>query len=128
MVRERIRFQKPVLPSGEAIERYLARSREERWFSNFGPCAELHRARLTDAVGRPCVVVSNATLGLMVAIAALRSRAPQGAAEVLVPGGVLALIGMLGDLADPDLFAAVDEIENQSFQPSGGVPQAGPAL
>ena len=42
------------------------------------------------------------------------------AAEVLVPGGVLALIGMLGDLADPDLFAAVDEIEKQSFHPTGG--------
>ena len=36
-----IRFQRPTFPSGEAIERYLAVSRRERWFSNFGPCAEL---------------------------------------------------------------------------------------
>ncbi len=42
------------------------------------------------------------------------------AAELLVPGGVLALIGMLGDLADPELYAAVDEIEKQCFKPSGG--------
>jgi len=37
------------------------------------------------------------------------------AAELLVPGGVLALIGMLGDLADPALYAAVDEIERRAF-------------
>ena len=80
-----IRFQRPTLPSAEAIERYLSRSREERWFSNFGPCAELLRERLTEAAGRPCVVVANATLGLMVAIASLRRFAPRAAREVLVP-------------------------------------------
>jgi dTDP-4-amino-4,6-dideoxygalactose transaminase len=84
-VAEALRFQKPVLPSGEAIERYLALARERRWFSNFGPCCELLQARLTDATGRPCVAVSNATVGLMVAIAALRSEAPKGADEALVP-------------------------------------------
>ena len=42
------------------------------------------------------------------------------AAEVLVPGGVLALIGMLGDIADPELYAAVDGIEKESFHPAGG--------
>jgi dTDP-4-amino-4,6-dideoxygalactose transaminase len=80
-----IRFQRPTLPSGEAIERYLARSREQRWFSNFGPCSELLRARLSEATGRPCVPVSNATLGLLVAIAAVRNRGPLGASEALVP-------------------------------------------
>lgn len=80
-----IRFQRPTFPSGEAIERYLRLSRDERWFSNFGPCAELLRERLTAATGRPTVLVGNATLGLMVAIAALRGRAQQGADEVLVP-------------------------------------------
>lgn len=85
LVSERIRFQKPVLPSSEAIEQYLALSRDERWFSNFGPCAELLRTRLTEATGRPCVLVSNATLGLMVAIAVLRRRAASDAREVIVP-------------------------------------------
>ena len=32
---------------------------------------------------------------------------------MLVPGGVLALFGMPAELKDPDLFAAVDEIEEQ---------------
>lgn len=35
------------------------------------------------------------------------------AVELLVPGGVLALFGMPAELADPDLFSAVDEIEKQ---------------
>ncbi|HEY8318424.1 MAG TPA: methyltransferase domain-containing protein [Amnibacterium sp.] len=37
------------------------------------------------------------------------------AAELLAPGGVLALIGMLGDLADPGLSEAVDAIERRAF-------------
>lgn len=33
------------------------------------------------------------------------------AAELLVPGGVLALFGMPADIGDPELFAAVDAVE-----------------
>lgn len=80
-----IRFQRPTFPSSEAIEGYLRRSREESWYSNFGPCAELLSARLTEATGRPSIVISNATLGLMVGAAALRGRGPEGATEALVP-------------------------------------------
>lgn len=80
-----IRFQRPVFPSAEAIEQYLRPAREERWFSNFGPCSELLASRLTEETGRPCVVVGNATLGLIVALAALRRRAPRTASEVIVP-------------------------------------------
>jgi dTDP-4-amino-4,6-dideoxygalactose transaminase len=80
-----IRFQRPSFPSAEAIEGYLSRSREESWYSNFGPCAELLSERLTEATGRPSIVVGNATLGLMVGAAALRSRRPEGATEALVP-------------------------------------------
>ena len=80
-----IRFQRPSFPSSEAIERYLRRSRDEGWFSNFGPCAELLRDRLSEATGRHCTVVANATLGLMVGAAALRDRGPEGATEALVP-------------------------------------------
>ena len=84
-MQEPFRFQRPVLPSAEAIERYLALAREERWFSNFGPCCKLLQQRLSDATGRSCVAVSNATLGLIVSIAALRSDANPDAREVLVP-------------------------------------------
>jgi dTDP-4-amino-4,6-dideoxygalactose transaminase len=80
-----IRFQRPLLPPAEAIERYLSLARETRWFSNFGPCSELLRTRLTEASGRPCVLVANATLGLMTAIAALCGREGREAGEALVP-------------------------------------------
>jgi dTDP-4-amino-4,6-dideoxygalactose transaminase len=84
-MRDALRFQRPILPESDAIERYLSLSRAERWFSNFGPCSELLQARLSGAAGRPCVLVANATLGLMAAIATLRDQAPTGADEVLVP-------------------------------------------
>jgi dTDP-4-amino-4,6-dideoxygalactose transaminase len=77
-----IQFQKPGLPSSESIERYLAVSRASHRFSNYGPCWQLLRDRLTEATGRPCVPVSSGTLGLMVAIAVLRRR---GANEALMP-------------------------------------------
>jgi SAM-dependent methyltransferase len=35
------------------------------------------------------------------------------AVELLVPGGVLALVGRPAELKDPDLFAAVDELEKR---------------
>ena len=93
---ESLRFQRPRLPSSEAIERYLGLARERRWFSNFGPCCELLQARLREATGRPCVAVSNATLGLIVAIAALRDEAPVGASEMLVPSFAFAASAQAG--------------------------------
>ena len=72
-----------MLASPEAIERYLGRSRDARWFSNFGPCARLLSDRLTESAGRPCVLVANATLGLIAALAAV--SADREGAEVLVP-------------------------------------------
>jgi dTDP-4-amino-4,6-dideoxygalactose transaminase len=74
-----------MLPPAGAIERYLAMSRDVRWFSNGGPCWKLLQARLGAAAGRDCVPVCSASLGLVVAIAALRERAPTAATEVLVP-------------------------------------------
>ena len=81
----KVRFQQPSLPSSAAIERYLAAAREERWFSNCGPCWRLLRDRLADATGCECVPVANATLGLVVAIAALYPRASRTARQALVP-------------------------------------------
>ncbi|MDX6470415.1 MAG: hypothetical protein QOF75_2218, partial [Gaiellaceae bacterium] len=72
-------------PSSDAIERYLQVARADRWFSNFGPCAELFRTRLEEAAGRPCVLVSNATIGLIAAIAVLRRSASPDADEALLP-------------------------------------------
>jgi dTDP-4-amino-4,6-dideoxygalactose transaminase len=80
-----IRFQRPSLPSSDSIERYLSLAREERWFSNFGPCCRLLRNRLEEMVGGDVVPVANATIGLIAAVAAVRGRAPAGASEALVP-------------------------------------------
>jgi dTDP-4-amino-4,6-dideoxygalactose transaminase len=66
-----IPFQRPSLPPAPEIERYLDLAREERWFSNGGPCWRLLRDRLSDRVGAYCVPVASGTLGLMVAIASV---------------------------------------------------------
>ena len=66
-----IRFQRPQLPPTEAIDRYLDLAREERWFSNGGPCLRLLRERLSDRVGAYCTPVASGMLGLMVALAAV---------------------------------------------------------
>jgi dTDP-4-amino-4,6-dideoxygalactose transaminase len=81
----RLRFQQPSFPSAAAIERYLAAARDERWFSNSGPCWRLLRDRLAASTSCECVPVANATLGLIVAIAALRPRGPGRAHQALVP-------------------------------------------
>ena len=82
---QKIRFQQPSFPSAAAIERYLAAARAERWFSNNGPCWRLLRDRLAERTNCECIPVANATLGLIVAIAALRSRSPRSAHQALVP-------------------------------------------
>lgn len=66
-----LRFQRPALPSTAAIDRYLALSYEERWFSNEGPCWRLLSERLGEVVGAYCVPVASGTLGLMAAFAAI---------------------------------------------------------
>jgi dTDP-4-amino-4,6-dideoxygalactose transaminase len=81
-----LRFQRPTLPAADAIEGYLRLAREARWFSNFGPCGELLRSRLSDAAGRPNTLVANATIGLIVGIAACaRDRSELAGKEALVP-------------------------------------------
>ena len=82
-----IRFQRPRLPSLDDVGRYFAAAQEERWFSNFGPCHRLLTQRLTTYVGPQahCVLVANATLGLIVALRALVDRSARDAREVIVP-------------------------------------------
>lgn len=66
-----IPFQRPSLPTTREIDRYLDLAREERWFSNDGPCSRLLRDRLGDRAGAYCVPVASGTLGLMVALASV---------------------------------------------------------
>src|ERR1700755_1944859 len=80
-----IPFQRPALPATAAIDRYLELSREERWFSNAGPCWRLLRDRLGERVGAYCVPVANGTLGLMVALAAVLGERPAGKAGAIMP-------------------------------------------
>ena len=82
-----IPFQRPSLPSTPEIDRYLDLSREERWFSNGGPCWRLLRDRLSDRVGAFCVPVASGTLGLMAAIASVLEDRGPGAdrTEALMP-------------------------------------------
>jgi dTDP-4-amino-4,6-dideoxygalactose transaminase len=66
-----IRFQRPALPPTSEIDPYLDLSRQERWFSNGGPCWRLLRDRLSERAGAYCVPVASGTLGLMAALAAV---------------------------------------------------------
>lgn len=69
-----IPFQRPTLPPTEEIDHYLELAREERWFSNGGPCWRLLRDRLSERVGAYCVPVASGTLGLMAALAAVLEK------------------------------------------------------
>lgn len=77
---EPIRFQRPQLPHGDDIERYLAAARETRWFSNRGPCHRLLTGRLTEMFGGniSVVLMANATLGLILALRTLLGEQPRG--------------------------------------------------
>lgn len=83
-----LRFLTPELPEPTAIARYFARSRDERWFSNGGPCHAELVSRLQARIGgdTTCVPVANCTLGLVLALRALvELRAPAGRRRVLLP-------------------------------------------
>jgi dTDP-4-amino-4,6-dideoxygalactose transaminase len=89
-----IRFLRPRLPPLDEVGRYFAAAEEERWFSNFGPCHRLLSERLSKFVGEGthCVLVANATLGLMVALRALLQRSPREGREVVVPSFTFAAV------------------------------------
>jgi dTDP-4-amino-4,6-dideoxygalactose transaminase len=85
---------RPRLPPLDEVGRYFAAAEEERWFSNFGPCHRLLSERLSKFVGEGthCVLVANATLGLMVALRALLQRSPREGREVVVPSFTFAAV------------------------------------
>jgi dTDP-4-amino-4,6-dideoxygalactose transaminase len=74
-----------VFPSAEDVERYMRSAREQRWFSNGGPCWYQLRERLTGLTGVQAVPLASGTTALIAAIAALHKRAPREALDVLVP-------------------------------------------
>ena len=82
-----IRFQTPEFPPLEELAPYFEMAQRDRWFSNSGPCHHLLTERLERFVGRDarCLLVSNGTIGLMVALRALTVDRPTTAREVLVP-------------------------------------------
>jgi dTDP-4-amino-4,6-dideoxygalactose transaminase len=126
-----LRFQRPTLPSAEAIERYLELAREEQWFSNFGPCCTLLQERLAARTGSDAIPVANATLGLMVAVAALHERGPAGANEALVPSFAFAasaqaavwngLQPVFVDIDDGNWHAAPEAVERALSERLGRV-------
>lgn len=66
---ERLRYQRPELPSLDEVARYYAVSEETRIYSNGGPCHEHLALRMADYIGDvSCVPVGNCTLGLMAAL------------------------------------------------------------
>lgn len=83
--RATIRFQRPQLPPAQDVERYFALAREERWFSNRGPCHRLLSERLERFLGGEVEVVpvANATLGLMLASRCLIGESPSGSLAIV---------------------------------------------
>lgn len=73
----RLRYQRPQLPPLSAVAPYYARSEAAHWYSNGGPCHELLVERLEARMdnGALALPVGNATLGLMVALAAVTQEA-----------------------------------------------------
>ena len=69
----RLRYQRPQLPPMSAVARYFEMSEAAHWYSNGGPCHELLVERLERRMdnGARALPVGNATLGLMVALAAV---------------------------------------------------------
>src|SRR4051794_20295572 len=82
-----VRFLRPQLPEPEAIEAYFRLSREERWFSNDGPCLRLFVERTERRLGRELRVVpsSSATSALMLGLRALAGQPGERRSEVVLP-------------------------------------------
>ncbi len=67
-----LRFLRPAFPSPDAVEAHFKVSRQRAWYSNGGPCLEEFRRRLGSRSGAAVLPMANATLALMLGVAALR--------------------------------------------------------
>ncbi len=83
----RLRYQRPQLPPLSHVARYFEKSEAAHWYSNGGPCHELLVERLEArmANGALALPVGNATLGLMVALAAVTQDQPKRRDLVITP-------------------------------------------
>ncbi|MEQ1832957.1 MAG: DegT/DnrJ/EryC1/StrS family aminotransferase [Candidatus Eisenbacteria bacterium] len=83
----RLRYQRPQLPSLAEVAPYYAKSEAAHWYSNGGPCHELLVQRLESRMGNGALAlpVGNATLGLMVALAAVTQDQPARCDLVITP-------------------------------------------
>lgn len=65
-----VRFQAPLLPPLADVAAYYRLAEERRWYSNDGPCLQLLEQRLAAYVGEGarCLGVTNATVGLLLAL------------------------------------------------------------
>jgi dTDP-4-amino-4,6-dideoxygalactose transaminase len=82
-----IRFQAPQVPTLAEIAVHYARAEEARWFSNGGPCVrDLERDSAAYlGLEQAGVAVSNATLGLMVALRACMGHRTRKRQYIAVP-------------------------------------------
>jgi trans-aconitate methyltransferase len=110
--------------TGKATRRFAARDIEVTALEPDPRMAEMLATTTRELPVRPIATTfeafaSDARFDLVYAAASWHWVDPavrtDHAAELLASGGVLALIGMLGDLADPELYAAVDAIEQRAF-------------
>lgn len=67
-----LRFQRPSFPASHSIERYFAVARSRAWYSNGGPCLEEFSRRLQARSLAGVVPLANATLALILGVAAVR--------------------------------------------------------
>ena len=113
-----VRFQKPQIPSLAEIAVHYARSEEARWFSNSGPCVqELERGCAAYlGLDHPGVAVSNATLGIMVALRACMGTPSKRRRYIAVPSFTfIATVNAIAWAGFEPLFLDIDPA---SWQPS----------
>lgn len=75
---------RPLLPDPKSLAPFLERISAARWYSNYGAVYGEFRSGLADLLAtdpRHLVLVSNATIGLMLALAA-RTRGRQGLCKI----------------------------------------------
>jgi dTDP-4-amino-4,6-dideoxygalactose transaminase len=113
-----VRFQKPQIPALAEIAVHYARSEEARWFSNSGPCVQELERGCAGYLGLdlPGVAVSNATLGIMVALRACMGAPSRRRRYIAVPSFTfIATVNAIAWAGFEPLFVDIDP---ESWQPS----------
>jgi dTDP-4-amino-4,6-dideoxygalactose transaminase len=113
-----VRFQAPQIPPLVEIAVHYARSEAARWFSNSGPCVQELERRCAGYLGldHPGVAVSNATLGLLVALRACMGHASRRRRYIAVPSFTfIATVNAIAWAGFEPLFLDIDPAR---WQPS----------